>query len=134
MSPALVLYLGLANWLVTLIVVESELCRPLRERAAGSRLPTLREVWRALPDEALRSPDIGSELQRIKTTPVPRRPKLAYLVSCHLCAGTWVGLAMALVAGSPFPGLAGVVLGGLTYKALGHVTLEATAALQRVGA
>lgn len=103
MPVSLVIFLGLANWIITVILVESELSRPFRLWVSGTHFFA------------------------------PARPKLAYLVSCHLCTGTWVGLALALVAGSPVPGVLGLVVGGLIYKAVGHVTLEVTAALKRVG-
>lgn len=57
--------------------------------------------------------------------------KLSYLVTCHLCAGTWVGFALAAVAGGPFGGWAAIVLNGLLYKAIGHLVLEVVAVLKR---
>lgn len=56
--------------------------------------------------------------------------KLSYLVTCHLCAGTWVGFALALVVRGPLPG--GFIVNGLAYKAVGHITLEVTALLKRL--
>lgn len=50
--------------------------------------------------------------------------KVAYLAHCHMCCGTWVGLALAAVFGGPFPGFAGWVANGLLYKAIGHLVLE----------
>lgn len=85
------LYAGLVCWLVTMIVVESEMFRPVREM----RL-------------------------------IEERPKLAYLVNCYLCAGTWIGIALGLLVPGPL-GL--FLLDGLLYKAAGHALLI----LQRVG-
>lgn len=50
--------------------------------------------------------------------------KLDYLVSCHLCSGTWIGLTLSAVFGSPWGGFAGIVAGGLLYKAIAHLILE----------
>lgn len=50
--------------------------------------------------------------------------KVAYLLHCHMCCGTWVGLALAATFGSPFPGLPGIAAGGLLYKAIAHLVLE----------
>lgn len=97
--------LGLINWLITTIVVESELTRPLRDWV--DRTPT-RRVKRWVPQ---------------RTT---LRAKAAYLIGCHLCTGTWIGLAQALTVPhlGPFgTGITGWVLAGLLYKAIGHATL-----------
>jgi hypothetical protein len=95
---ATVVLLGLVNWIATTIVVESEFFRPLRDGIAqiGERRPRHRAAWE----------------------------KASYLVGCHLCTGTWIGLVQALVFGSPWAGVPGLVAGGLVYKALGHLTLE----------
>ncbi len=121
MSPSLVIFLGLANWLGTTIIVESELFRPLREWVNNRRIKA--EGYTMI-----------SERYGVITCPWRCRAwgKATYLVSCHLCAGTWVGLAIAAVAGSPVPGVLGFVLGGLVFKAIGHITLEVTAALKAV--
>lgn len=60
--------------------------------------------------------------------------KLSYLLSCHLCAGVWVGFALALVVPGPIEaGVMSVVVNGIAYKAVGHLVLEVVGTLQRVG-
>jgi hypothetical protein len=117
-----VLLLGLVNWVATCILVESELFREPREWVHMKD-----EVWGIVIDD-------GDE--RIK-----RRwrvydylwHKASYLVACQLCTGTWVGIALAIIFGSPFgTGLAAVVAGGLVYKAIGHLALETSAVLKGV--
>lgn len=93
--------LGLVNWIATCIIVDAELTRPCREWVECRRHEHV--VW----------------------------DKLAYLVSCHLCAGTWVGIVTALVVTSVWPSWTGVIASGLAYKAVGHLTLEASAVLQK---
>lgn len=95
------LYAGLVCWLVTTILVEGELLRPLRE-AAGGWVP---------PYELLGMADLPGFW---------RRPKIAYLIQCHLCTGTWVGLLLGLVVPGP---LSLRLLNGLLYKAVGHLVL-----------
>lgn len=46
------------------------------------------------------------------------------LLTCHLCTGVWVGFALAIVAGGPFPEWWGVIVNGLLYKAVGHLILQ----------
>lgn len=104
--------LGIVCWLVTLVVVDSELFRPLRIWVAGHRRGADR---------------------------LPRRPawlwhKLRYLVACHLCTGVWVGLVLAAAVPTVRPfgtGPVGFVLAGLSVKAVGHLTLEVAALLAR---
>lgn len=106
---SLVVAAGLVNWLVTTIIVESELGRPLRdlissrrERAAGGDGSWLeagldRGAWRWLD----------------------------YLVRCHLCVGVWVALAEVFWLGPLVGrGVAGVVFSALLVKAVGHLVLE----------
>lgn len=123
-----VLFLGLVNWLVTLILVESELTRPVREWVNGRRIKA---------EVCVEYPHRPREYRNIITCPWRCRAwgKAHYLVGCHLCAGTWVGFMLAAAFGGPLAsGVVGVVSNGLLYKAVGHVTLEVTAALKRTGA
>lgn len=94
---SLLIVLGLANWIITLIIVESELVRPVRQ---FFDLKTLKEDY--------------SDLWH----------KLSYLVKCHLCTGTWVALLMAAfispVISVPF---AGWLFTGFIIKAIGHLSL-----------
>lgn len=91
-----VIALGLVNWMATTILVESKLFRPLRQFVNNRRFGPRKVLW----------------------------DKLSYLVGCHLCTGTWVGLAQAAVFGSPWSGWYGWIAGGLLYKAVGHLVLE----------
>lgn len=54
--------------------------------------------------------------------------RVAYFVTCHLCAGTWVGLILGFFGG-PFGDWHWFILNGLAIKAIGHVTLEVTSLL-----
>lgn len=96
--------LGLACWIATMVVVESELFRPLRE-------------W--------------LDRRYIKHGRVHQN-KLRYLVSCHLCTGTWIALAIQAVA--PIHVVTGVgafVLNALFIKAIGHGALIAQNAIAK---
>lgn len=125
------LHLGLANWLATTIVVESELFRPLRrwlDRRSGR------------PTSALQAIQLLLALAKGQPTSTPGQRwwrKAAYLVSCHLCAGMWIALVQAVAVGSR-PGVVGVVVDALVYKAIGHLVLEAVGVARslrvRVGA
>ncbi len=103
-----VVALGLANWVVTLILVEGFVFEWYREglRMLRQRALTRRQAHRALV------------LQ-----------KWAYLAHCQLCTGVWVGWALALVVPGPWHW----VITGLVYKAIGHLTLELTAAVKSFG-
>lgn len=104
--------LGLVVWLITTIIVESEICAPIREWV---------ERW---SDGAwVETDDTGDYTYRSH----PIREKIAYLIHCHLCAGTWVGLLTAAV--TPYRPLASTLplgaglLAGLLYKAIAHLIL-----------
>lgn len=102
--------LGMVNWLASLILVESELFRPLRDRVTAKAAPP-------------RKTNTG---QRWNSRRTALWDKAAYLISCHLCAGTWIGLALALAVPDVRPfggGPLGWLLAGLLIKAVGHVTL-----------
>lgn len=96
MSPEHILWLGLVNWLATLILVEGVIFETPR-------------AW------------------LVQRAP---HPKLRYLLTCQLCAGTWVGFVLAALFGGPF---GFVLVDGLLYKAIGHATLE-LASFLRYGA
>lgn len=107
------IYLGLVNWLVTILLVESEVCRPIRDwvntryaRAGGL------STW---------IPNVKDDGWRLVLW-----YKAKYFVACQLCTGTWVGLGLALVTPWNKPlghGVIGVLLAGLLYKAIGHIIL-----------
>lgn len=104
--------LGLVNWLVTTILVESELTRPFRDWVAD-RHRRAANRW----TDSLRRRHHRAEAVWFK---------LKYLAGCHLCTGTWVGLVMAALVPLHLgaPGATGRVLAGLAFKAIGHFTLE----------
>lgn len=99
-----VVLLGFANWLATIIIVESVIFEDIR--SGMTRL--------------------GARLKRSGHPNVGR--KLGYVLGCHLCSGTWVGFALAVaVPGVPFHlrwWWASVVLNGLVIKGIGHALLE----------
>ena len=122
---------GLVNWLATTILVEAKLLEPVRCWVAG-RTPAAEAGWQ--------HDDYGDPIPLSWQDARPeyiRRPKLAYLVGCHLCTGTWVGLAMAGFVAGPFTAAvsfppAAFVLNGLLFKALGHSILHVANLLERI--
>lgn len=119
--------LGIVNWLATMIVVESEICRPLREWVTR-RYERYDYFESIVPASDWRQKDHRRLVfwQKVK-----------YLVGCHLCAGTWVGLVLAALVPEVRPvgtGFVGWVIAGLAIKAIGHITLEVTAVLRRTNA
>lgn len=130
-----VLALGLVCWLTTLILVESELVRPVRDwvdrchERTGARA-LVGGLW--VSDDGDPTVAALASLRR-----GPRRThvlwgKLRYLIGCHLCTGTWVGLVLAWMTSTRLvlTGAAGIVLAGLLVKAVGHVVLEVTALMR----
>lgn len=128
MSPVTTLILlGLVNWLVTTILVESEITRPIRDwvenqHTVGFDIFDPRYSWAKSIHEAKWQTRVWR--------------KVGYLVHCHLCAGTWVGLVMAAVvsyrAFAVRPAFLAAVLTGLAIKAVGHLTLEVVGWLQKI--
>lgn len=96
----LMLMLGVANWFATTLLVESEIFRPLRQWV-GHRTEVADAGWRLAFWE-----------------------KARYMIGCHMCAGTWVALAMALfvpaVVNVP---VVGWLLTALVIKGIGHLVL-----------
>lgn len=91
---SLLILMGIANWLVTTVLVDGEIFAEVRDRVKRQK----HRGWICA--------------------------KAAYLVGCHLCTGTWIGLLMALfvpaVVDVP---VAGTVLTGLVIKGIGHLVL-----------
>lgn len=122
-----VIALGLVCWLATTIIVESELVRPLRDFVERKRWAV-----RDIPEPVDYVDASVTAMRFFKSKQGPEyfrreRPlvtKLSYALSCHLCTGTWVGVSLALIFGSPFSGAVGILGGGLLYKAIGHLVLE----------
>jgi hypothetical protein len=123
---ATIIFLGCANWLSTLILCESELFKPTRgflDRKADFWTDYLLWEKEKYGHNDRRSAFVGSLWK-----------KIAYLHGCHLCCGTWVGIAIAVATPTIRPfggGFVGLMLAGLVYKAIGHIVLETTGALQR---
>lgn len=133
------LALGLVCWLTTLILVESELARPVREfvdRCADRTGPRLLVAGQWVPDDGDPTTAAFATLRRGPRLTHGLWRKLRYLVGCHLCTGTWVGLGLAWATSTrlALTGAAGLVLGGLLVKAVGHVVLEVTAVCRAVSA
>lgn len=121
-----VILAGYITWLITAIIVESELVRPLRDlvyrftkRGVAERLR--REAYEAFLDLDLPTLDVIRDYvnagprwhHRLMT-------KVHYLLACNLCTGVWVGLGLATVLTGPFEN---IILDGLAYKAIAHFIL-----------
>lgn len=122
-----IVLLGMANWLATLLIVESELFRPLREWIFRHWQNAIRF------DSDFTATELMENVQVLETfheSYLWRQAK--YLVNCHLCVGVWVGFAEALVLVHPLigSGVVGIVLTALVFKAIGHATLEVVAVLK----
>lgn len=133
--------LGLVNWIATTILVESELTRPLRDWVSGrEREARKRDGHPAVPGFQLVTEEF---VRRVFGLDGPRLSwrarawgKARYLVSCHLCTGTWVGLALAVAVPAVRPfgtGVVGAILAGLLFKATGHLVLEAVGGIKALG-
>lgn len=104
---------GLVNWLVTTIVVESELARPLRDCVADRRE---RSRWVEAFGRRMRTPDAADR-------GVWRWAD--YLLRCHLCVGVWVAFAeVAWLGPLVGHGVAGFIFSAMLVKAIGHLVLE----------
>lgn len=103
MSLTTVLFLGLVNWIATIIIVESVIFEDVREWV--QRRGKLMEATR---------PRAGR--------------KVGYVLTCALCVGTWVGFVEALCFGGPLRfGVLSFIANGLLFKALGHLFLQVNA-------
>lgn len=113
---AMLLFIGLGfvNWFGTLLIVQSELFRPLRELVYKLRDRALRQALHA--ERQLTMFGYRWLFRLLK--------KVGYLVDCHMCAGTWVGMALAPFAPMVFgSGFFAYLVVGLLIKALGHFIL-----------
>lgn len=132
-----IIFLGLVNWITTEIIVVSEIFRPLRE-FVDHRLQASME--RRLRDPEWLSDQFAAEINEqalatvIKDSASPFWREARYFVGCHLCVGTWVGIIEAAFIGPlVLHGVVGFVATALTFKALGHFTLELVAVLKKAG-
>lgn len=101
-----------------MIVVESELTRPLRDWLDTES--TVRT--RALTINRVRHGRIATRGERFAEAAFH---KATYLAGCHLCAGTWIALLLtALVHDRTFgSGVVAWVLSALLVKAIAHLLL-----------
>lgn len=106
---ALLLALGLGNWIATEIFVASVICEDLREWGVkfGQR--------------------VEAKLPRLGR-------KIVYFTRCALCVGIWIGFAQAAVFGGPFRPQGGwfnwtacFVANALACKGIGHLLLQLNA-------
>jgi len=109
---------GLANWIITYIIVAGAIFEGSRDKVKTkcSDITT----WCDGHDRR--------DSRRIKTLRC-LAGKGKYLVGCQLCCGVWVGFALTPFVPGPFhSSIFGVamVLNGLVFKAIGHATLEVT--------
>lgn len=103
MNLATVVFLGLVNWIATIIIVESVIFEDVRSFI--QRRGKLLEATR---------PALGR--------------KLGYVITCALCTGTWVGFVEALCFGGPLRfGVLSFIANGLLFKAIGHLFLQVNA-------
>jgi hypothetical protein len=122
--------LGFVCWLVTMIIVDSELVRPIRDWIDNKRTQAERDrkLWWAMLDGYDPEDDWETGLDgspRIKRRIILWR-KARYLVGCYLCTGVWVGLILSALTLGIAPlggGVLGWLLNGLLYKAVGHCVL-----------
>lgn len=116
-------FAGAVCWLATLILVEGVIFQGCRE-------------WLKVKCDRIRERCLDRD-NEVRGTWMARNAhaaagKIGYLVTCHLCAGTWVGIALTPFAHGPFHStIFGVtaLLNGLLYKAMGHLFLEIQAVL-----
>jgi hypothetical protein len=105
---------GLVTWLVTKIIVESEITRPLRRFVRRHSSVGAFSHWMIL---TLVEPTAKPPKHRWHHVVFD---KVDYLLTCHLCTGVWVGLLVALAL--PAVGI-GYVVTALAYKAVAHLLL-----------
>lgn len=111
-----VLFAGLIVWITTCILVTSELTAPIRDWFESKR-DDADVAWISTGFSYGSAQE--KHLQRFYTF----WDKVSYLVNCTLCAGTWIGLFVALVVPNIRPfgsGVIGWLLAGLLLKAIAH--------------
>lgn len=123
---ALVIFLGIANWLATTILVESEVTRDYREwiNRKADTAANRKAYFLGGNDRKWNFTETEKQVRLRVNRVAFLWNKLRYFVGCHLCTGTWVGLVMAAfiapIVSIPFVGW---VLTGLTIKGIGHLFL-----------
>lgn len=99
-----ILILGLACWIVTLIVTDSAVFAGVRHWFDRQDASADERMWRRPTYAARFSAFIWS--------------KASYLVGCHLCTGTWIGLVLGFMytRGS----IPDAIVSGLAIKGVAH--------------
>lgn len=114
---------GLVTWLLTKIVVESEIARPLRDWV-GKHTSLQAMVTHGVKKI------LGLATDNIRIKWHQRvADKVYYLLTCVLCAGVWIGWLVALVITGPY----GLIVNGLAYKAVAHLLYTVEQFLDRQG-
>ena len=128
MTPALVIYAGLINWIVTTIFVESKLFEPWRTWVIHEAYQIrYGDEWHHIGNKHwFEFPIETTQEQADAVQPVLRGPwaKVAQLVTCQLCTRVWVGFALALYLSGPIHGVFAIPANGLLYAAVGHFLFE----------
>ena len=131
MSPwTLVAFAAFINWISTTILVESSLFAGIRERILRWGVVLVVEVdgktMRLPPTGDIASTGLTQEqLQTGRVEHTWYSLKCAQLVTCIMCLGVWVGVAEALVLGTPWHHIwYAVPAAALLYKAGGHFLYE----------
>lgn len=136
----LTLAAGAVTWLVTLILVESHLTKPLREWTAGQAIAAAAR-YDAAHNYVLRAKGdpVGLDARLDRQAKARRRmawwEHAHYFARCHLCLGTWVALVLTVLPGMPRPfgaGVLGWLLAALVVKAVAHLILEGASLLRRL--
>lgn len=150
---SLIIAAGLVNWFVTDMLVTGEIFSPLRAFVIRFATEPLK-IKLTYPDgRIIEAPldAIDAEILMNQPTSIEEaeaiklehsgggyypgwRGKLAYMVGCQMCTGTWVGFAEAIAFGpvlmTTAPGFInwlGIIATGLLFKSVGHLTLELVA-------
>lgn len=119
-----ILGLGVVVWLATLILVESEFTRPLREWL-DEQANLWTTVWNDGEPVWMNNGYTDPDHVRFDKTREVFWRKARYLAGCHLCAGCWIAAAtVAVVPVHAFrAGFVGFVLDAALIKAVAHLTL-----------
>ena len=122
----LVIAAGIINWLVTTIFVESTLFAPWRNWVTQKSMRVCFDNGYCGPlGVEISSSDVPIEIaQSAHIEHGGPWLKLAQLVTCHMCLGTWVAFAEAIYFGGPLGGRFAIVANALLYKGVGHLVLE----------
>ena len=124
------IFLAFATWYATTIIVESEIAAPIRSFTERKAITWKRRYFTDTRPRYATSHN-GWALCRAREV---FWCKVAYLVTCHLCTGWWVGLAVALASTYRLPSIEepyNLVLTALAISGVARLILELTGALKR---